>query len=496
MFARAVAIGLIGYIRTIRRCFRIQTRFAPTRADTRVCPYRKANHVRHLRITPLKTTACREFRAIFINPLPPSTSSARDLRCEPELAADRVARHPTPITPAPITPAPGWRGDKAECKQWLRITGKYLTIAIFTHDPLLLNPAAPMKPVVLLFLLLFVSASAKAQPKPTTLLDSLLIAANNGTYPNLEGITISQGGMHTEAYFHGFTKDSLHDTRSAFKSVTGLLIGIAIDKGFVKSVNEKVYAFFPEYKPYQNWTGVKDSMTIAHLLAMKSGFDCEEWEGAKDCEDEMSLTHDWIRFCLDLPLKNKPGTQWDYTSINAMLLGGILAHATHMSVTEFADRYLFKPLGITRYRWTQDPAGHEMTAGSFYLSPRDMNKIGQLVLHDGVYQNTRIVSQQWIQAMTRPLTKIENFSNVQISKNKTATPQPTYYGYTWYNEKIQTPRFTYNVVFASGNGGQYIMVIKDLDLVVTFTGNSYQSWKSKLPFDILIHYILPHFARN
>ncbi len=352
-----------------------------------------------------------------------------------------------------------------------------------------------MKPIILLSLLLLVSSSAKAQQSPVTLLDSIPMAANKGIYPNLEGITISQEGKFFEAYFHGLSKDSLHDTRSAFKSITGLLIGIAIDKGFIKSVHEKVYAFFPEYRPYKNWTGLKDSMTIAHLLAMKSGFDCEEWDGAKDCEDEMSMTQDWIRFCLDLPLKNKPGTQWDYTSINTMLLGGILAHATHMSVTEFADKYLFKPLDITRYRWTKDPVGHEMTAGSFYISPRDMNKIGQLVLQDGIYHNTRIVSQKWIEAMTKPLTKIENFSNVQISKNKTAIPQPTYYGYTWYTEQIKTPQFTYNVVFASGNGGQYILVIKELDLVVTFIGNSYQSWKSKLPFDILIRYILPHFAR-
>ncbi len=319
------------------------------------------------------------------------------------------------------------------------------------------------------------------------------MAAGNGTYPNLEALTLSQGILHSHAYFNGFGKDSLHDMRSAFKSVTALLIGIAIDKGFIQSVDQKVYAFFPEYRPYANWTGLKDSMSIEHLLTMKSGFDCGEWDGTKDCEDQMSTTGDWIRFCLDLPLKNKPGSRWDYTSINSMLLGGVLAHATRMSVSAFADKYLFQPLGITCYRWTKDPSGHEMTAGSFYLSPREMNKIGQLVLQEGVYQNTRIVSQQWIRAMTRPRTRIENFSNVQICRNKIAIPQPTWYGYTWYSEQIKTPQFTYNVVFASGNGGQYIMVVKQLDLVVTFSGNSYRSWKSKLPFDAMIRYILPYF---
>jgi CubicO group peptidase (beta-lactamase class C family) len=354
-----------------------------------------------------------------------------------------------------------------------------------------------MKLFTTLILLLVFCSFGNAQQIPANLLDSIAITGNNGTYPNLDGVIITKGGkLIFETYFHGLSKDNLHDTRSAFKSVTGLLIGIAIDKGFIKNVHEKVYTFFPEYKPYGNWTILKDSMTIEHLLEMKSGFDCEEWDGSKDCEDDMENTQDWIKFCLDLPLKNKPGTHWDYTSINAMLLGGIIAHATHMTVSDFADKYLFKPLGIINYRWTKDPLGHETTAGSFYISPGDMHKIGQLVLNEGVYTNRRVVSKKWIEIMTKGRIKIEDFSNVRISKNKTAIPQPTYYGYLWYTEEIKTEKFKHTVVFSSGNGGQYSMVIRDLDLVVTFTGNSYNSSKSKLPFDILIKYILPYFDQK
>jgi len=354
-----------------------------------------------------------------------------------------------------------------------------------------------MKLFTTLSLLILFCSSGNAQQIPANLLDSIAITGNNGSYPNLDGVTITKRGkLIFENYFHGLSKDSLHDSRSSFKSITGILVGIAIDKGFIKNVHEKVYQFFPEYKPYGNWNILKDSMTIEHLLEMKSGFDCEEWNGDKDCEDDMENSQDWIKFCLDLPLKNKPGTQWDYTSINAMLLGGIIAHATHMTVSDFADKYLFKPLGITNYRWTKDPVGHETTAGSFYLSPRDMNKIGLVVLNDGVFNNTRVVSSKWVKIMTERRIKIENFSNVRISKNKTAIPQPTYYGYTWYNEEIKTEKFKHNIVFASGNGGQYIMVIRDLHLVVTFTGNSYNSSKSKLPFDIMIKYILPYFDQK
>ena len=325
-------------------------------------------------------------------------------------------------------------------------------------------------------------------------LEDISIAVEKGSYPNLEGLIITQDGkLVYEEYFNGFKKDSLHDARSAFKSVAGILVGIAIDKGFIKNVNEKVYSFFPEYKPFENWNSMKDDITIEHLLEMKSGFDCEEWNGTKDCEAEMETRQDWIKFCLDMPLRHKPGSHWDYTSINAMLLGAIIAKASNMTMTDFADRYLFRPLGITRYRWTKDPMGHETSAGSFHISAGDMNKIGQLVLNGGMFDGKRIVSKKWVKAMTKGRHKIEEFSNVRISKNKTAIPQPVYYGYTWYNEEVRTKTFNYNIVFASGNGGQYIMVVKDLDMVITFTGNSYNSSRSKLPFDILADYILPYF---
>lgn len=340
------------------------------------------------------------------------------------------------------------------------------------------------------------SQSGIAHPNQN-LLDSMTVAIEQRAYPNIDAIIISQNEKTVyENYFNGLTKDSLHDTRSSFKSVTGLLIGIAIDKGFIKSVNEKVYSFFPEYKNYSNWDSRKDSMTIQNLLEMKSGYDCEEWNSTKDCEDEMTNSDDWIKFSLDLRILNTPGTVWAYNSSNAVILGGIIANASKMPVAQFADTFLFKPLGIKNYRWTKDPLGHGMTAGSFYILPADMAKIGQLVLNKGIWKGKRIVSKKWIEEATQRITQIEDFSNVKISRTKLATPQATYYGYTWYNEEIRTDKIKENVIFASGNGGQYIMVISDLNLVVAFTGNSYNSWKSKLPFDLLIKYILPYFRKQ
>jgi CubicO group peptidase (beta-lactamase class C family) len=345
---------------------------------------------------------------------------------------------------------------------------------------------------ILLFLFLASNSSAQTAMRLARSLDTAVIGRN---YPNIDAILISQGNKIVfEKYFNGLTKDSLHDTRSSFKSLTAILVGIAIDKGFIKDVHQKVYTFFPEYNHYENWVAEKDSMTIEDLLEMKSGFDCEEWNDTKDCEDEMTRSNDWVKFSLDLPLIHRPGTVWSYMSSNPMILSGIISNASHMPLDQFADKFLFRPLNIKEYRWTKDKTGHAMTAGSFYTKPEDMIKIGQLVINKGIWNGQRLVSAAWLERATKPITKIENFSNVGIAQVQGAVPQPTYYGYFWYNEKLMTDKFEYNAVFSSGNGGQFIILVEALDLVVVFNGHSYNSRKSKLTFDILVRYILPYLV--
>jgi CubicO group peptidase (beta-lactamase class C family) len=270
------------------------------------------------------------------------------------------------------------------------------------------------------------------------------------------------------------------------------LMGIAIDKGFIKNVDQKVYSFFPEYKSFANPDQRKKEISIKNLLEMRSDFDCDEWvDDGKDCETEMVETKDWVKFSLDLPMKSDPGTVWHYTSCNPMIISGIISNATHMSIMEFAKKYLFGPLGITNYRWTVDPAGHGATAGSFFVLPGDMVKIGELVKNNGVWQGKRIVSEKWLKQSTTATIPIPDFSFVRLSRSKTAIPQPAFYGYYWYNEQVKTAGYAEDVVFASGNGGQYIMVIKNLDLVVVFTQGNYNNWKAKRAFDLLVRYIIP-----
>jgi CubicO group peptidase (beta-lactamase class C family) len=333
--------------------------------------------------------------------------------------------------------------------------------------------------------------------KQHKLLDSLKILATPDNYSNIHSILISRNGQLVyEQYFNGWDKDSLHDTRSAFKSITSLLAGIAVDKGLIKDVSQKVYAFFPEYKDFSGNNAWKKDMTIENLLRMESGFDCEEFNDGKDCEDDMETTKDWVRYSLDLPMKDKPGTIWAYTSCDPMIISGIISRASKMSIMDFAKKYLFDPMGIKHYRWTIDPSGHGMTAGSFYIQPSDMLKIGEMVRQKGMWKGRRIVSAAWLEQSISTPVPIPDFSYVKFSGSAVAIPQPTYYGYYWYKEEIRTKTFQGNLLFASGNGGQYIMIIEKLGLVVVFTQGNYQSPKAKKAFDLLARFILPAFENK
>lgn len=340
---------------------------------------------------------------------------------------------------------------------------------------------------ILSLLLAIITTCAGAQNKFT----QMERAVQAGQYPNVHSILVSQNGqMVYEQYFNGFKSDSLHDTRSAFKSVTSLLAGIAIDKGLIKDVDQKVAGFFPEDTAFGSHP-LKRKMSIRDLLEMRPGFDCEEWDGTRDCESDMEKARDWVSFSLALPMKNPPGTVWAYTSCAPMIISGVIEKASGMTVMDFARKYLFSKLGITRYRWTVDPSGHGMTAGSFYIAPKDMLKIGQLVLNQGEWHGEQIVSRAWIRESTHAQILIPDGSFVKTSRSSAATPQPAYYGFQWYNEVIQTKSGSYPVIFASGNGGQYIMIVEPLKIVAVFTQGNYGKRVAKQAFDIMAQYVLP-----
>ena len=327
---------------------------------------------------------------------------------------------------------------------------------------------------------------ANCQGQEESRLQQLIAAIESDVYPNIQGIIVEkEGEILVEEYFDDFDEYAIHDTSSSFKSITSLLTGIAIDQGLF-TVDDEIGLFFPELTNPD-----KQHIRVENLLTMRSGQDCEEFHGmGPDCETAMVEEHDWIAFCLDIPMKHEPGVNFSYSSIPPVMIGEIIARTSGMSVMEFAKRYLFEPLAITNYRWTVSPAGQAQTAGSFFMLPRDMLKIGQLVHQRGVWENQQIVSEAWIEASTTCNFPID-FSFLRFSDIEQGRYRSSRYGYFWYREVIGHHDLQTEVLFASGNGGQYIMLLEDYDARVVFNGGNYGNWRGKLPFEILLKYLIP-----
>lgn len=335
-----------------------------------------------------------------------------------------------------------------------------------------------------MLMLLFITS--KAQEVDQSLFRELKEKVINNTYPKSDAVIVENNdNIIFEEYFNGFNKDSRHDIRSSFKSITSLLAGIAIDKKLI-TLDDRLGQFFPELKDYN-----KSNISVQNLLEMRSGLNCEEFYGLGPyCEDEMAETEDWVAFCLGIDLVQNPGINWSYNSIVPMLIGEIITRASGMTVMEFAERNLFQPLGIEDYNWTISPRGQGMTAGSFFMRPMDMLKIINLVRNKGDWKGKQIISSAWIETST-DCDIVIDYSFTRYSRIPNAKYQSARYGFFWYREQLKHKDIDTEVLFASGNGGQYMMSVPEYNLAVVFTGSNYGNWREKLPFEIMLKYIIP-----
>lgn len=335
-------------------------------------------------------------------------------------------------------------------------------------------------------IILTLSVSCKGQESTDGGIDDLRKIITSGKYPKVDGIIVAQNGKTIiEEYFNGFNKNKLHETRSSFKSITSLLAGIAIDQNLF-NLDDEIGQFINEW--------AKDSrgkIRIKDLLEMRSGLACEQFfDKGPDCESEMYESDDWLNYLLNIPQRYKPGTKWEYSSMEPDLVGMIISRTSNKTLMDFADEYLFKPLGIEECQWEITPDGRGYAAGSSYMKPRDMLKIAQLVANKGLWKGQQIVSSNWIQESTNCDIKI-GMSFLYWSGIENAITTSAKYGDYWYREVLQYKEIETEVLFASGNGGQYMMVLEDYDATIVFTGSNYGNWRGKLPFDILLKYLIP-----
>ncbi|MDX2362199.1 MAG: serine hydrolase [Crocinitomicaceae bacterium] len=287
---------------------------------------------------------------------------------------------------------------------------------------------------------------------------------------------------HTDWYPY-YKNTDLHTLQSATKSVTSLLLGIAIDEGLISGVDEKIMPYFDDYDI--DWSDErKRNITIKDLLNMSSGLKWDEDYNSEESNSSILYTcENWIEYILNQPMSMEPGKHFYYNSGETVLLGKIINMVTGKRLDEWANEKLFGPIGISNYHWTRNVNDDFDAQAGLYLSALDFAKLGTLVLHKGKWNEKIIVSEKWLNESVNNL-----ISNVD---------DDTHYGYQWW-----FPREIKNqgVIYAMGGyGGQVLMVCPKYDLVVVFYGWDYaedQIDTERYTWYALQYDILPNFIKE
>jgi len=274
-------------------------------------------------------------------------------------------------------------------------------------------------------------------------------------------LIVKNGKLVHEVYSPYCQRNTLFWMASITKTVTSTLIGIAIDNGFIPGVEVDLLGLLPEHAD-----AVIDpdfaKINLDHIMTMSSGLDWYEhgssYNDATNSEFLMVDSADWIRYVLSRPVKDDPGTVFLYNTGGMQLLSAVIKSTTGRYANEFAEEYLFHPMGIYAYQWNRDSTGYPCTGGTdggVGLRARDLAKIGWLFLNDGTWQGRRIVSEQWIGEATRPRTTFPNGRQA--------------YGYNWFPGSLWVGGNEFPFVATFGYGGQTMYIVPDLELILIFT---------------------------
>ena len=354
----------------------------------------------------------------------------------------------------------------------------------------------------LVFVLITVAAMAADCQKPTDFRDGWTVAAPEqegldpalicGIGPRLEalkeanahGVVITRHGrLVYEHYFAGnderlgmslsevnFNARTKHDIRSISKSVTSLLVGIALDRGLLTDLDAPVFSFFPEYGDL--WTPEKGRITLRQLLTMSSGLAWDETSASygnpSNSYWRMETAPRADYFVLEQPLAASPGTVFNYNSGTAELLGTILRKVSRKRLDKFAKEALFDPLGIEDWDWDGSSGFNPAAASGLRLRPRDLGKIGQLMLERGKWRGQQIVSSSWIEDSTTP-----RLSGKDAAMMFYRPEGITSYGYLWWLGRSPPEHPERDMIAGGGYGGQRVFILPNLGAVVVTTAGLY-----------------------
>ena len=303
-------------------------------------------------------------------------------------------------------------------------------------------------------------------------------------YPSINGIIISRNGnVSLERYYRGHKPTAVWHTASVAKSFTSALIGIAINSGHITSVDQKILDFFPEYKTASG-DFVKRSLTIRHLLTMTAPTTLKSSQAGNEALDKLRRQPNWAPFILDQLGKGGIPGKFYYSSSNAHLLSAIISKATGLNAREYANKYLFGPIGITKAPvrdmgeftmdkvfgrdapgWANDPQGITIGGWGLSLTLKDLARFGSLYLNGGRWKNKQIIPAEWI--------------------NESVKPNANNYGYLWWtSQKDGLSAFA-----ALGSGGNAIFCLPELNLLAAITSKITR--RAPGPWKLLWEEIIP-----
>lgn len=310
-----------------------------------------------------------------------------------------------------------------------------------------------------------------------------LISKNS--LPNTHSVLISKKGkIIYEKYFDGYNANIPHDMKSASKSISSAVVGIAKNQSLFSSVEQSIFDFLPEkYQEFKD--SLKSKIDIQSLLTMSSGIDAIDYginanPKSSATEENYQRAPDWIEAILKAPMIHKPNTKANYGSANPALLGVAMDSVVYEPLELFIDKFLFQKLEISNYIIQTDLRGKPYFGGGMYLTPKDMLKFGELYLNKGKWKSKRIISKKWVK------NSFKNYRNLENVTDKNG------YGYLWWHNTYNANEKNIKSIEARGNGGQYIFIVPSLKTVVVVTSGNYRNGKTKQPELIFEKHILPY----
>ncbi len=344
-----------------------------------------------------------------------------------------------------------------------------------------------MKPVVMSFVAgvfgtLLCAPTSAITPIPEvaeTVMKDIARELQEGEHKGITGGMVSIGAQTVfEAYASGYNAERKHDIRSATKSITALLVGDLVADGKLKSVKTRLSKLLPDEFAHMEKKDPRRDITIEDALTMRTGLACHDWVPASlGHEDKMYKTRDWAAFLLSQPMAYERGEHFSYCTGGVVLLGRVIEKLSGKPVPEFAEERLFGPLGISGARWEKTPKGHTDTGGHLRLTLRDLHTLGLLVQAGGVWNGEQIIDPKWLREATSEQTSVYE--------------RRERYGYLWWRDGGEVKGKDVTLLYAHGNGGNFIFIVPELELVAAFTGKNYGKNTQFIPNQLVARRMIP-----